>query len=141
MSTELVDPMASVRAYLEAEKAGNTRRGYKTDWNDFVSWCEQGGFDPLPAAPVTVARYISALADRGRKTATIQRRLAGIANAHKAASLESPTASEGVKATMRGIRRTLRSRHEKRRPPPSCFPRCSNACPTHSRGCAIARSC
>jgi hypothetical protein len=28
MANELVDPMASVRAYLEAEKSCNTRKGY-----------------------------------------------------------------------------------------------------------------
>lgn len=115
-STELVDPAASVRSYLEAEKADNTRRGYKADWKGFTTWCKSGGFDPLPAAPITVAKYISWLADQGRKSTTIQRQLSGIAAAHKAAGLESPTISEGVKATMRGIRRTLRSPKTKKAP-------------------------
>lgn len=33
----LVDPMASVRAYLDAEKASSTRRGYRSDWADFTA--------------------------------------------------------------------------------------------------------
>ena len=38
-STALVDPMASVEAYLKAEKASNTRKGYSSDWTDFTTWC------------------------------------------------------------------------------------------------------
>jgi site-specific recombinase XerD len=106
-STELVDPMASVRAYLEAEKAGNTRKAYKSDWNDFRAWCSQAGVDPLPATPEAVARYLAQLADGGRKTSTIERRVAAIRSVHKAAGFEPPTGAEGVKATMRGIRREL----------------------------------
>lgn len=40
-ATELVDSLASVRAYLAAEKSGNTRRAYKSDWDDFMAWCSQ----------------------------------------------------------------------------------------------------
>lgn len=34
MDTELVDPMASVRTYLEAEKESNIRKAYATDRAD-----------------------------------------------------------------------------------------------------------
>nr|WP_247506035.1 site-specific integrase [Bradyrhizobium sp. 1] len=93
--------MASVRAYLEAEKSSNTRKGYATDWADFTAWCGQVSEDPLPALPAVVARYLAQLADGGRKSSTIQRRVAAIRSAHKAANFEPPTNSEGVKATMR----------------------------------------
>jgi site-specific recombinase XerD len=56
----------------------------------------------------TVARYLAALADQALATSTINRRAAAIRYAHKAAGHEPPTNSEAVKATMRGIRRTLR---------------------------------
>lgn len=115
-STALVDPMARVRAYLEAEKSSNTRKGYATDWADFVAWCGQVSEEPLPALPVIVARYLAQLADGGRKTSTIQRRVAAIRNAHKIAGFEPPTSTEGVKATMRGIRRTLRSKPVRKKP-------------------------
>jgi site-specific recombinase XerD len=116
MSTELVDPMASVRAYLEAEKAGNTRRAYAKDWADFSTWCKTQTIDPIAAAPVDVARYLAQLADGGRKVATIQRRKAAISAIYKAAGFEPPTNAEGVKAVMRGIRRTLRSRPVRKAP-------------------------
>ncbi len=100
------DPMGSVRAYLAAEKSPNTRRAYASDWRDFTAWCESIGESPLPAPPAIVARYLAQLADRDLATSTIVRRSAAIRYAHKAASHEPPTAAEGVKATMRGIRRS-----------------------------------
>lgn len=115
-STALVDPMASVRAYLEAEKSDNTRRAYASDWADFTSWCQRQDVKALPAEPIDVARYLAGLADAGKKTSTIQRRTSAIAAAHKAAGLEPPTNFEGVKAVMRGIRRRVGKRKRKAAP-------------------------
>jgi site-specific recombinase XerD len=116
MSTELVDPMASVRAYLAAEKSANTRRAYATDWADFSTWSEQVGAAALPATAIDVARYLAQLADAGRKVATIERRVAAIRYVHKAAGHEPPTGAEGVKAVMRGIRRTRRQAKTQKSP-------------------------
>ena len=113
MGTELVDPMARVRAYLEASSSDNTRRAYATDWADFSTWCKTQDVNPLPANPADVARYLAQLADSGLKASTIRRRAAAIGAAHKAAGLEPPTNFEGVKATMRGIRRTIGTRPRK----------------------------
>ena len=115
MSTALVDPRASVRAYLEAAAASNTRKAYKSDWKDFSAWCERAGKAALPAEPIDVATYLAQLADRGIKATTIQRRIASIRAAHLAAGLEPPTNAEGVKATMRGIRRSKGTRPVKKK--------------------------
>ena len=116
MTTELVDRMASVRAYLEAANSGNTRRAYAADWAAFSTWCKTQGVDALPAPPAEVARYLAQLADGGLKPSTIRRRAAAISAAHKAAGYEPPTNLEGVKATLRGIRRTLGARKRKVKP-------------------------
>lgn len=100
--------MASVRAYIAAEKSVNTRRAYRSDWDQFTAWCADAGDSPLPAAAQTVARYLASLADQALATSTINRRAAAIRYAHKASGHEPPGNSEAVKATMRGIRRTLR---------------------------------
>jgi hypothetical protein len=65
-STDLVDPRASVRAYLEAEKADGTRRAYKSDWDNFCAWCDRAG-EIAPATPIAVATYLVQLANGGRK--------------------------------------------------------------------------
>lgn len=116
MSTELVDPRASVRAYLEAASSDNTRRAYKSDWDDFCAWCERTGESSLPATPIGIASYLAFLADTGSKASTIQRRVAALRAAHLAANFEPPTNAEGVKATMRGIRRRLGTRPTKKKP-------------------------
>lgn len=112
----LVDPMAAVRAYLAAEKSDNTRRAYKTDWADFIAWADTVNLISMPAEPATVARYLAQLADNGRKASTIQRRVAAIRAIHKAAGHEPPTNAEGVKATMRGIRRSKGTKPTRKAP-------------------------
>ena len=94
------------REFIRASKAENTLRGYESDWREFCAWCEGHGAGPLPAAPETVAAYIAECAGH-LKPGSIQRRLNAIAEAHKAAGLDSPTAAGMVKNTMKGIRRTL----------------------------------
>ena len=67
---------------------------------------EAKGVSALPALPETVAAYLAAEA-RTARPSTIGRRVAAIRYAHKLAGLPTPTDAEAVKATVRGIRRTL----------------------------------
>lgn len=95
---------AKVSELVEKSMAGNTRRAYRADWEDFVRWCEKYRRLAMPASPDTVAYY---LADRSQrlKTSTLSRRLATIAEAHRAAGLESPNKHARVKLVWAGIRR------------------------------------
>ena len=56
------------------------------------------------------------LAHQGRKASTIGRRAASIAYHHKIAGHEPPTDAEGVKAVLRGIRRTIGSAKQGKAP-------------------------
>jgi site-specific recombinase XerD len=94
-------------AYAEAEKALATRQAYASDWRDFAAWCASRGATALPAHVGIVAAYLSGLADSGRKSSTIGRRAAAIGYHHKMAGHEPPTNGEGVRAVLRGIRRTI----------------------------------
>ena len=71
------------------------------------AWCAHRDIQPLPASPQAVAAFIAAEAQAGRRAATITRRLAAIRYAHRLAGHEPPTNAEAVKATMRGIRRSI----------------------------------
>jgi site-specific recombinase XerD len=73
----------------------------------FREWCQGKGVSALPASPATVAAFLAHEADRGSRAATITRRCAAIRYAHRLADLEPPTNSEHVRATLRGIRRTV----------------------------------
>ncbi|MCY0896422.1 MAG: site-specific integrase [Alicyclobacillaceae bacterium] len=94
-----------VERYLERSHAENSRRAYRSDWQDFVQWCQAHQRQSLPATPETVAAYISALAEAGAKTSTIVRRLSSLSLAHQAKQWETPTRSLLVRTVWRGIRR------------------------------------
>jgi integrase len=93
--------------YAAAEKAAATRKAYDSDWANFTAWCAARGATPLPAHVGIVAAYLSWLAESGRKASTIGRRAAAIGHRHKLAGHEPPTSQEGVRAMLRGIRRTI----------------------------------
>ena len=88
----------------------------RRDWRDFAAWCALRGATALPAHVGIVAAYLSGLADSGRKASTIGRRAAAIGYHHKMAGHEPPTGSEGVRAVLRGIRRTIGSAKQGKAP-------------------------
>ena len=60
---------------------------------------------PLPAAPQTVALYVTLLAERA-KLSTIPTYLACIAEQHRESGLDVPTTHEMVRRIVRGVART-----------------------------------
>ena len=71
---ELLDAVPLTEAeseYVEAARAANTLRGYRSDWNEFTSWCTQRNRAPLPAAASTITGYLSDLAKAGAKQAQL----------------------------------------------------------------------
>ena len=98
---------AAVEAFQCASKAAATVRAYRSDALVFEGWCARHGLRSLPASPQTVAGFLAAEAEAGRAASTIGRRLAAIAYAHKLAGEADPTDDEGVRATVRGIRRAI----------------------------------
>ncbi len=89
---------ADVADYIRAALSANSRRAYRSDLNQFLSW---GG--TIPASPEVVATYLAAHAEH-HAIATLARRLVSIGKAHTAQGLPSPTGSALVRATLRGIR-------------------------------------
>jgi integrase len=101
---QLVD---QARDYAAQAKAPAIRRAYRADLRAFVAWCEAQALHALPAAPETLSLYLTARAQQGAKVATLERALAAISEAHKAAGHPSPRSSAVVQSVMRGIRRSL----------------------------------
>ena len=99
--------LAAAKAYARADKSKATRRAYAGDYAAFCAWCAHRGVAALPATAETVAAFLAFEAGRGVKPSTIGRRVAAILYAHKLAGHEFPTNAEPVKATMRGIRRSV----------------------------------
>jgi integrase len=104
----LEDLAGRARAFMEAAKADNSRRAYRSDWHHFDSWCRSHNLICLPATPETVALYLTALA-ADHKPSSLQRKLTSITKAHQAAGFPTPASMQHpvVSETLKGIRRTL----------------------------------
>src|SRR4051794_39081944 len=98
------------------EKAPATRRAYRSDFQIFDSWCRARGVMPLPAMPEVVAAFLAHDLEAGTGPSTLGRRIASIKYAHKLAGHPPPTDDERVKATMRGIRRSVGTAPRKKSP-------------------------
>lgn len=116
-----------VERYVRRASADATMRAYRSDWAMFAAWCAARGLEALPAAPATVAAFLTDLAEngtvrskgKGLARASIGRRLAAIIFAHRAADLPPPTAKAGaalLDRALAGIRRAKRAEpsHKKR---------------------------
>lgn len=93
------------KAYIKNAKAANTRKAYRSDWLDFVSWCDLNGLASLPATPHTIVAY---LVERAQtlKIASLDRRLVSIRQAHAMAGHPFDKGNSLIVETMKGIRNT-----------------------------------
>jgi site-specific recombinase XerD len=120
--------------YVDAARAENTLRGYRSDWREWAEWCGDEGLAPLPADPGTVSRYLVFLADHGVKITTMSRRLSALRLAHKLAGTADPTTDPRVTTVWEGIRRTHGAPVDQAAPlmPPELH-RVVDACPVEKR--------
>jgi site-specific recombinase XerD len=105
-AVELTELEEQARSFARDSRAAATWRAYESDFADFRTWCAEwvSPVEPLPAAPATMALYITALAAKSRKPSTIRRRLASISVAHQVA-VRDPTSDARVRGVWAGIRR------------------------------------
>lgn len=90
---------ANVLRFMSASHASNTRSAYDYDVRMFIRW---GG--RIPASPEMLANYLAEHADQ-LAVATLTRRVAAINHVHAELGVPSPSHSDVVKNTLRGIRR------------------------------------
>jgi integrase len=102
----LAPAVEAARGYVAASRAEATRRAYTADWRAFQAWADEQEQPALPALPELVSLYLAALAKAGRKVSTIERALAGIAAAHRAAGYPWQKGHPAIGAVLSGIRRT-----------------------------------
>ena len=112
----VVEPLAPELVRRTASNATSahaaaTRAAYAGDWRRFVAWCNAHGLTSIPAAPDTVAIYLTWLSEPapgvvGKKLSTIRRAYASIRVANEAAGHPMPTyklVSEVLKAVARRV--------------------------------------
>jgi site-specific recombinase XerD len=114
---------ARADAHETAARSARTRALYARDWAHFTGWCDLVGHPPLPAGADTVRWYLTDLEaardEHGAQLyqpATLARRLAAIAAAHRDAGHLSATRDPRVRAVLSGITRTRRHPPRRMRP-------------------------
>ena len=105
LSLKAARSVARSQAYQSAADAPSTLRAYKADLANFKAWCRERHVDPMPSTPEIVGAYL-ADAGRGYALATLRRRVAAIARAHRIAKQPLDTRHPAIRETLRGIGRT-----------------------------------
>lgn len=97
---------------LETTLAANaeaTKSAIASDLDCWRDWCRDDGCRPLPAGVEDLVRYVNALDARGKKPATLARRIASIASVHRMLGLiegdVAPTDAPMVRAALKAVRR------------------------------------
>jgi hypothetical protein len=68
---------AQAREFADRSCATNTRRAYRSDWVRFRTWCSTRALASQPAAPATLALYLTEHAAT-RRASALQRWMASI---------------------------------------------------------------
>ena len=97
----------AVAAALESARADSTNRVYRTQWRSFSSWCSDVGLRPLPADPLTVARYLGVRSEAGASMATLRQAASAITRVHEWMGHPSPCQDPGVRESLKGWARRL----------------------------------
>jgi integrase len=74
-----------------AGSASATVKAVRSDWAQYLAWCDATGNSPLPASVLQLEAFLVAAIDRGRKRATVDRYLYTVGLVHVAAGLPSPS--------------------------------------------------
>lgn len=124
--TALASAPSKARAALIEEYQQRSREAYSPEtWRSYLmikklfeEWCVSEGVDPNPpVAPQDVARFVDNMAGRLRST-TIETRLWGIAELHRAAFQPNPCRHELVKLALKSAKRKYGA--GPRQAPPLC---------------------
>ena len=104
------------RSYAANSRAEATKKAYRADMAAWNAFCHQAGISPqLPATVASVAEYVASMGGQVA-VATIRRRLVTLSQAHKAAGLENPVASEIVRSVLKGLIREYGTAQRKAAP-------------------------
>ena len=106
---ETADVLERIRTYAAASRAGNTWRAYQSDFRHFAAWCAAHGIaEPVPAAPATVAAYLTDFVGQ-LAASTLTRRLYALSAIHRMGGHPVPAEAPEVQAVWSGIKRTHRT--------------------------------
>jgi integrase len=106
----ITSPPAPFHQFIINSLSPSSKRAYRADLAQFSAF---GG--SIPSSPERIAEYLAARASTHRP-ATLARYLASISKAHRAIGADDPCKAEIVKATLRGIRRSIGTAQREAKP-------------------------
>ena len=92
---------------IEGAYAPATIRAYKSNFENFIKYCEGINQEALPAPSEVVVSFIKSISDGRLKSASIRMAVASIATIHKLNRLNDPVNDPDVKLEMRRMHRCL----------------------------------
>ncbi len=92
---------------IEGAYAPSTIRAYKSNFENFIKYCDETNEEALPASSEIVASFIKSISDGRLKSASIRIAVASIASIHKLNRLKDPVNDPDVKLEMRRMHRKL----------------------------------
>ena len=106
---------AKARELSRLATSAATRRAYQASWRRYTKWCHGYGYEPLPCAPDTLAKFVASMTESDDSPNGIDRAINAIVTAHKEAGLKPPDTRPARKA-LRGYRKE-RPRTRRKAPP------------------------
>ena len=92
---------------IKNSKSINTNRAYKSDYNHFIGFCKNNGFEYLKPDVKTISIYLTDLSNKKYKYSTIRRRLVSLSLANKLNSnyinIKHPVIDENLKSIRRKL--------------------------------------
>ena len=90
---------------IEGAYAPATIRAYKSNFENFIKYCEEIHQEALPASSEVVVSFIKSISDGRLRSASIRIAVASIASIHKLNRLNDPVSDPDVKLEMRRMHR------------------------------------
>ena len=92
---------------IQGAYAPSTIRAYRSDFAEFIGFCETQGLDIFPSNPLTLADFIAHVSDKGRSSASIRRAIAGISTIYRLNKMSDPSKDPEVVIAMKRMHRKL----------------------------------
>lgn len=106
-NTIAIEKLRQTIEKIEGAYAPSSIRAYKSNFENFIKYCEEINEEALPASSEIVVCFIKRISDGKLKSASIRMAVASIATIHKLNRLNDPVNDPDVKLEMRRMHRKL----------------------------------
>jgi site-specific recombinase XerD len=106
---QVMTRLASWSTDFAAGSASATVKAVRSDWAQYLVWCDKSGSSPLPASVLQLEAFLVDAIDRGRKRATVDRYLYTVGLVHAAAGLPSPSKDPDWSVKWKKLTRRLKT--------------------------------